>query len=125
MRVERPRAARYPFVTSVTLTNLESGHQSQENTWNLSLYGCQVMPGTFARIGTRVRVQIFRNGDTFEAQGRVTDVRSLMGLGIAFTKVEERHQLVLDKWVAELRNNHKANDGHAKPAREPVKRINP
>jgi hypothetical protein len=106
MRVERPRAARYVFVAPATLTDLESSQQSQESTWDLSLFGCQVMPGSSSRIGARVRVQIFHNGTSFEALGRVTNVRPLMGAGIVFTKIEEKHQAVLDQWLAAARNNH-------------------
>ena len=104
MRAERPRAARYHFIATVTVTDLDSGHQSQENTWNLSLYGCQVMPGSSVRTGTRVRVHIIHNGEAFEALGLVANVRPLMGIGILFTKVEDHHQQVLDRWLAALRN---------------------
>ena len=79
MKVERPRAARYVFVAPATLTDLESSQQTQESTWDLSLFGCQVMPGTSSRIGARVRVQIVHSGATFEA--------------------------VLDQWLAAARNN--------------------
>jgi len=104
MKVERPRAARYHFIVAVTLTDLESGQQTQGTTWNLSLFGCQVMPGDFTRVGARVRIQIVHNGEAFEAQGRVTNLRPLMGAGIVFTKVEEPYQLILDKWLSALRD---------------------
>ena len=39
MRVERPRAARYPLVTSVTLIDLESDHKTVATTRDLSLFG--------------------------------------------------------------------------------------
>lgn len=110
MRAQRPRATRYGLVASVTLTDLESGQQTQESTWDLSLFGCQVMPGSSSRIGTRVRVQIVHNGATFEALGRITHMRPLMGAGVVFTKIEEKHQLVLDEWIAAARNNN--HNGH-------------
>jgi len=103
MRVERPRAARYHLTVAVTATDLESGQQTQETTWDLSLLGCQVMPGNFARVGARVRVQIIHSGETFEAQGRVANLRPLMGAEIVFTKVEGHYQLILDKWLAAVR----------------------
>ena len=104
MKVERPRAARYHFVVSAILTDLQSGQQSKGTTWNLSLFGCQVMPGNIARVGARIKIQIVYNGDAFEAQGRVMNLRPFTGAGIVFTHIEDRHQLVLDKWVAALRN---------------------
>ena len=109
MRAERPRAARYHFIATVSVTDLDTGYQTQENTWNLSLYGCQVMPGNSVRTGTRVRVQIVHNGEAFEALGLVANVRALIGVGILFTKVEDHHQQVLDRWLAALRNNKSQN----------------
>jgi hypothetical protein len=115
MKVERPRAARYHFIVAATVTDLESGQQTQGTTWDVSLFGCQVMPGDFTRVGARVRVKIIHGGESFEAQGRVTNLRPRMGAGIVFTKVEEHHHLILDKWLAELRDkNQKSND--ASPA---------
>jgi len=104
MKVERPRAARYHFIVAITLTDVESGQQTQGTTWDLSLFGCQVMPGDFTRVGARVRVQIIHSGEAFEAQGRVTNLRPLMGAGIVFTRIEEPHQLILDKWLGALRD---------------------
>jgi len=104
MRGERPRAARYSFVAKVNVIDLDSGSQAQESIQNLSLYGCQIAPRTPAPVGTKVRVQIFHNGEAFEAQGRVVNVQPFGAAGIVFTNVSERHQQVLDKWVAELRN---------------------
>jgi len=114
MKVERPRAARYSFAASVILTDLESGHQTQATTWDLSLFGCHVVPGNPTPVGTRVRVQIIHDGEVFEAQGRVMNARPITGVGIAFVRVEERYQSILDKWLAALRNNLKANDPHDK-----------
>jgi hypothetical protein len=107
MRGERPRAARYSFVACITLTNLDSGYQTRESTRNLSLFGCQVAPGSSAPLGTRVRVQIIHKGDAFEAQGRVVNVQPSGAAGIVFTDVSERHQRVLDKWVAALRGSNR------------------
>jgi hypothetical protein len=108
MKSKRPRAPRYPFVALATLTDLESGRQTQENTCDLSLFGCQVIPGNTTPTGTRVRIRIVHNGESLEALGRVTHVRDVMGVGIAFTRVEDHCQLVLDKWIAELRDKKMA-----------------
>jgi hypothetical protein len=41
--------------------------------------------------------------------GHVANVRPNTGMGIIFTKVEEREQMVLEKWIAELRGNPDQN----------------
>ena len=108
MKFKRPRAPRYPFVALATLTDLESGLQTQESTCDLSLFGCQVVPGNSTPAGTRVRIRIVHNGESFEALGRVTNVRKATGVGIVFTKVEDLCRLVLDKWIAVLRDKKMA-----------------
>jgi hypothetical protein len=108
----RPRAARYSFVAAVILTELESGRQSREQTWDLSLFGCHVVPGDCAAKGALVRVQIINNGEVFEAQGSVMSARPIMGVGIAFIKVEEKHRLILDKWIAALRDRKPQDQMH-------------
>jgi hypothetical protein len=105
VRVQRPRATRYSFIASVILTDLETGHQTQKITGDLSLFGCRVVPENSTPFASRVRIQIIHNRETFDAQGRVTSVQPLKGVGIMFTKIEERYQLVLDKWIAELRKS--------------------
>jgi len=118
MRVERARAARYRFNVSATLTDLDSGQQMNGTTWDLSPLGCQVMVGNFARVGARVRIEITHNGDSFEALGRVANLRPLMGVGIGFTIVEDRSHLVLDKWLEDLRekkfSNHESTRRHSR-----------
>jgi hypothetical protein len=42
VRVERPRARRYPFVASVELVDLQSDLQLQERVTDLSLCSCGV-----------------------------------------------------------------------------------
>lgn len=103
MRAERPRAARYPFAANATLTDLESGLKTTERTHDLSLFGCRLVPGNSPSTGTKVRVQIAHKGEVFEALGRVANAGPNNGLGIMFIRVEEPHQVRLEKWIAELR----------------------
>jgi hypothetical protein len=81
-------AARYPFVASVTLIDLESDHKTVETTRDLSLFGCHVVPGNFWTTGTRLRLQVIHKGEVFEALGRAVNARPTLGIGIVFTRVE-------------------------------------
>jgi hypothetical protein len=105
----RPRAARYPFMASVVVFDLDSGRTTAERTSDLSLFGCLVAPGgakpaDAKPIGARVRLQITYMREVFEAAGRVIHTRAAKGVGIAFTKVEDRYVAVLERWLAELRS---------------------
>jgi hypothetical protein len=102
--LKRPRAARYPFVASVALIDLGSGHRTMARAWDLSLFGCRVLPSDPSSVGTRVRLQIIYNCEVFEALGRVAHMNPLTGIGIAFSRIDDHDQFVLEKWLAELRN---------------------
>jgi hypothetical protein len=54
-------------------------------------------------VGTTVWLRISHQNATFNALGRVANTRP--GIGIVFTKVEEKDQFVLEKWIAEIRDN--------------------
>jgi hypothetical protein len=107
LQVERTRARRYSFITSIELTDLQSETQTREQTSNLSLFGCHVDAGERLPTGTQVRVRIAHKGKIFEAVGRVANNQPNAGIGIRFIKVEENDQSVLEEWIAELRGKHK------------------
>jgi hypothetical protein len=104
LKPERPRARRYPFAAKIELTDLQSETKSSEQTSDLSLFGCHVNSGKSLTTGTAVWLKITHQGASFEALGRVASVRPGAGIGIVFSKVEEREQSVLEKWIAELRD---------------------
>jgi len=50
-------------------------------------------------------VRIVRTGANFVALGKVVYLQ-YNGMGVTFTEIEPNHQLVLERWVAELRDSH-------------------
>ena len=111
MQPNRPRARRFPFITNVEVTDLQSEAQTIEQLSDLSLFGCQVETAKPLPAGTRVRIRIVHRGETFAAQGKVANVRLNMGMGIVFTGIEEDAQQILEKWVADLRE-HQERGSH-------------
>ena len=105
MQLNRPRARRFPFVTNVEVTDLQSEAQTIDQISDLSLFGCQVEAAKPLPAGTKVRIRIVHKGETFAALGRVANVRPTAGMGIVFTGIEEDAQTILEKWVAELREH--------------------
>ena len=99
MQLELPRTRRYPFVASIELIELQSEAQIKEQTSDLSLFGCHVITAKPLPLGTTVWLKITHQGAIFKATGRVANVRPTIGMGIVFTKVEEKDQLVLEKWI--------------------------
>ncbi|PYT95412.1 MAG: hypothetical protein DMG36_02495 [Acidobacteria bacterium] len=103
VQTERPRARRYSFVASIEMTDLESEAQINEQTCDLSLFGCGVNTQKPLPAGTRVRIRIVHAGANFVAQAKVAYVGKSMRMGVVFSKIEPNQQMVLEKWIAELR----------------------
>src|SRR5713226_7058114 len=61
--------------------------------------------------GTKVRIKISYRSESLEALGRVAFVRPNVGMGIFFTRIAPHDQLVLDKWIAELRDQYSPPSG--------------
>ncbi len=103
MQTERPRARRYPVVASIEITDVESEAQINYQTCDLSLFGCGMNTQKALPAGTRVRIRIVHTGANFVALGKVAHTGRSTRMGVVFTKIEPHQQLVLEKWVAELR----------------------
>ena len=111
MQLGQHRARRYSFHASVELTDLQSESQTKEQTSDLSLFGCHVATLKPSPPGTKVRIKISHRSESFEALGKVANARPNAGMGIFFTRIEPHDQLVLDKWVAELRDQYNPPSG--------------
>lgn len=103
MQSERPRARRYLFAASIEMTDVESEAQLIEQTCDVSLFGCGVTTQNPLPAGTRIRIRIQRAGANFAAMGKVAHSGNGTRMGVVFTKIEPHQQVVLEKWVAELR----------------------
>ena len=84
------------------ITDLVSERQISAHTSNLSVHGCFVPTPTPLNPGGRVRITIVYAGAKVVAFGRVASARA-DGMGIAFTKIEQGDQAVLERWMSDLR----------------------
>lgn len=101
--IERPRARRYPFHASIDLVDMASETEIREQTTDLSVFGCQVTAQKPWAAGTKVRLRIIHRGAVFAAQGQIMNVRR-NGMGVVFSRIEQKDQVVLEKWLAEARD---------------------
>lgn len=104
---ERPRARRYRFVAGIELTDVHSERRFHRQTTDLNLFGCRVSAGPIFDLGTKVRICITRGGCAFHAFGRIAYAAVQYGMGIAFTDIQETDREILERWIFELRSNHK------------------
>jgi PilZ domain-containing protein len=103
VKLERPRARRYPFVASIELTDLQSETRIRGQFSDLSLFGCRVETENLLPTGTTLMLRIIHAGANFIALGKVAYALHRMGMGIGFTEIEPSNQLVFEKWIEQLR----------------------
>ena len=104
--IEKPRARRYPFAASIELVEMESGAERRGQTTDISVFGCRVNLAEPLATGSKVRLRIVYRGAVLSALGLVANVRNKSSIGVVFTKIEEKDQSVLEKWVTDLRDTH-------------------
>ena len=97
---QRPRELRKPFVAAIVITDVLSERQVSARTGNLSLHGCFVLTPTRLNLGAKVQITMVHADAKVMAMGRVASART-EGMGIAFTKVEQRDQAILERWLGE------------------------
>lgn len=108
LKPERPRARRYTFAASIELTDVQSETHHTEQTSDLSLFGCRVDSLELLPAGIRVRVRIVHRGASFVALGKIVYALPNAGMGVVFTEIEPNYQLVLENWIAQLRDSRRA-----------------
>jgi hypothetical protein len=95
---------RKPFVAAIVITDVNSDRQMSTRTSDLSVHGCFVPTQTPLNPGVRVRITLIHAGAKVMAYGRVVTARA-NGMGVAFTRIEQGDQAVLERWMSELRVN--------------------
>lgn len=89
---------------------METETEIREQTTNLSVFGCQLTAQKPLAAGTKVRLRIIHRGAIFAALGQVAQVRR-NSMGVVFTKIEQKDQAVLEKWLAEIRDSNERTAG--------------
>ena len=101
-RPPRPRSLRKPFVASIVIADVISERQVSTHTSDLSVDGCFATTTDPFNPGVKVQIAIVHAGAKVVASGRVVSARA-DGMSIAFTKIEQRDEAVLEGWLSDLR----------------------
>jgi PilZ domain len=102
MDSERRRAPRYPFIADAEVIETASDTKLSAKTSDLSIGGCFLDMLNPSPVGTEIRVRISHANITFTASGRVVFGLPPMGMGVAFTSIEDNQMAILQKWLSEL-----------------------
>jgi hypothetical protein len=98
---KRPRELRKPFVASIVVTDVVSERQMSTHTSDLSVHGCFVSTPIPLNPRVKVQITIIHAGVKVVASGRVVSAHA-DGMGIAFTKIEQRDQSILEQWISDV-----------------------
>jgi hypothetical protein len=101
--LNRRRELRLPFVAATTFTDVTvSDRAVSAQTSDLSVHGCFVATPNPRKIDTKLWITIAFGGVKIAASAKVAHVNP-KGMGIAFTNIEMRQQLSVDRWMDGLR----------------------
>jgi hypothetical protein len=102
MESERRLAPRYPFIAEAEVTEIASDTKLIAKTSDVSIGGCFLDMLNPSPKGTDIRVRISHKDTTLTASGKVIFVLPNMGMGVAFSSVENDQQAILQQWISEL-----------------------
>jgi PilZ domain-containing protein len=99
---ERRTHPRYVFTADAEIAEPETGARIEARITDIGQRGCYVETPRLFPLGTAIRVQVTKGGDSFVAPARVV-FSSAKGMGLAFAEIAEEQQEVLEKWLGPLR----------------------
>ena len=98
---ERRSALRHAMILAAEVIELPRGTKLNARTADISRTGCYIDTLNPIPQGSDVRVRLTHGEETFVASARVVYVSYGLGMGIAYTKVEEEQLARLDRWFAD------------------------
>lgn len=109
MSAERRRAPRYQFVAEAEVLETVTGIKTKVKTGDLSVGGCFIDTWNPSPEGAEIQVTIHRATRSFAACGRVVFVFPRVGMGVAFTRIENDQLSTLEEWLSELERGRLAD----------------
>ena len=97
----RRGGTRYAFTASAEIVDQGTQVKIDARTSDLSAGGCYVDSMNPFALGTRVSIKLSREGVNFESQARVNYSQPGVGMGVAFTGLQDEQRAVLDYWIAQ------------------------
>jgi hypothetical protein len=109
---ERRGNDRHAITASAEVVELGSGAKFSTRTTDLGPGGCFVDTMVPFPVGANVRVKVHRGKTQFETGGLVVYSQAGLGMGIAFSNMEDSQRSALDAWLADLTGEKQAAHHH-------------
>jgi PilZ domain len=97
---ERRGAERHMFTAGCEVVEIKSGARFSTRTTDLGPGGCYVDTTVPFPIGSVVRVTLTKGKTAFETAGTVVYSQHGLGMGIAFSELNDEKRLELADWIA-------------------------
>jgi PilZ domain len=99
--VERRSAPRRAMVLAAEVVEIPRGARFNARSADFSRTGCYIDMLNPISEGTEVRLRLTHHEEIFMALARIVYVSPGLGMGLAFTNVEDQQQACLDRWLSE------------------------
>jgi PilZ domain-containing protein len=96
---ERREARRYAFICPAELIDLAGSTRISARTADLSLRGCYIDTLNPFPPGTRVRLQLTKNGQRVEFRAKVTSCHMGSGMGLIFERLTPAQMDTVVSWL--------------------------
>jgi PilZ domain len=96
------RTPRYSLIVDIEITDIQLEIQITVRTKMLSMSGCGVETVTLLPKGAGVRVKLSHQGAEVNALARIVYSSLGLGMGVAFTSVEQEDERILECWIADF-----------------------
>jgi TPP-dependent trihydroxycyclohexane-1,2-dione (THcHDO) dehydratase len=103
--VERRAAPRYALIMTAVVTELPRGTKLNVRSSDISRTGCYIDTLNSMAVGSRIKVKLMHEDETFEAEGRVAYVSHALGMGVHFETIPDEQLAILDRWLESARKN--------------------
>ena len=117
---DRREAKRHQFSATAEVVDMGSGASISSRAADLSERGCYLDSLNPFAIGSNVKVRIFWAGVTFTCSAVVRDSQTGMGMGVAFTDLDDAQKALIASWIEKLDSSPGA-DLTPGPPLEPAK----
>jgi hypothetical protein len=112
---DRRRAKRYAFSATAEVVEMMTGARLSTRAADLSEKGCYLDSLNPFTIGTNMRIRIGWEGAELECAATVRDVLPGMGMGVAFTDLNDEQKALIANWIEKLDSPGQAGLSQSSP----------
>jgi hypothetical protein len=122
LEAERRTSDRQMFTATAEVVEFVTGARFSTKTMDIGPGGCFMDTINPLPVGTRVHVRLTKCQKTFETGGSVVFSQNGMGMGIAFTNLDDAAREALQTWLSGLAHEREAAPLTADPSRSAEKK---